>query len=871
MIEKIANQAANSQYFKELFNKLEYLNFYSFIHSTKEEQYNLTKKELNDILRFADIFASSNNAEYRNYANRIVSNLYSKYFENPVYLSYASTVFTKMGLFPSIEILSKSKQEIELTTDVYLTGNYKKKLQFDKDLGVIYTDKQFEVVQDLKKKNNFSLSAPTSFGKTMIITNFINGIIQKGLNCNICILVPTNALLKEVALEMQNKYEKNSLEQKRKVITYPEIKNTNLHNQYTNLIFVFTPERLIEYFSNNMQDIEYLFIDEAQKILKPNDDRTPIFYGAVSYAAYRGTNLFFLSPNIENPEIFLTLADRDVSNIKNVKDKLVIQNRYLLNYRNKTIQYLMYNNSIIEDELLSNTDKIDTISKAVKDIYYHYLQETSTIVYFASKQKMIDELLSYIKDEPENKTEELEEFIKFIQATIHEQYFLVDALKKGIAFHYGSMPKIIREKIEDLFRKKIIKVLFTTSTLLEGVNLQAKNIILTSDSNGKSKLSEEDFLNLIGRAGRFKSELFGNIICIQGNFEHTKTVKYGHFASQNICSLKSEILNTNKNCNFFKDIKQIVQSKLPISKELKEKSKKILQQYANIAILHNSLGYNSKLKSNLIEVTSDFELFKSIEKKTNSVHKLDNFRQYLSIPFEFQQAVYEKIDKEIEEKFKNKNLIDIIDEDIKLLTTKIMKTYHFYNRDLVEYENSDIYIRSLLIQWIKGRSLNVLIKQIIRKIEQGKIKFLLDVEFINNKTKYNRYLGTPYQINLIINDIFDKIEKDIKHVLKLYFSNYIYLNIQNSSMHASMIKLVDYIEFGTMNSKLIELQKYGFSRELAYYILERHLKCISFSNDELENIDFDNLFQNFDKTSILYDELKEYKYLLQKNDNIEDI
>lgn len=193
LVDKIIIKAEQSAYFKELFDKLEKLNYYSFLKSTKKEEYRFSDKELNDILRFADIFASSSESKYKNYANRIVSNLQDFYCNNDLFNSYAVSIFTKMGLFPSIEILGKNKSEILIPKDIEFLETYKKQIQYDKELDVYYTDKQFEVVKEIQKKNNFSLSAPTSFGKTMIISNFINKVIKTKKSCNICILVPTNA------------------------------------------------------------------------------------------------------------------------------------------------------------------------------------------------------------------------------------------------------------------------------------------------------------------------------------------------------------------------------------------------------------------------------------------------------------------------------------------------------------------------------------------------------------------------------------------------------------------------------------------------------------------------------------------------------
>lgn len=857
LIDKIIVNAEKSEYFKELFDKLEKLNYYSFLKSSQSKKYYFSNKELNDILRFADIFASSDNAKFRNFANRIVSNLYDLYQNNEIYQSYAVSIYTKMGLFPSIDILKHNyNYNINVPNDVAILGIYKKGLQYDKSLDICYTDKQFEVVKEIQKKNNFSLSAPTSFGKTMIISNFINKVIKSKQNCNICILVPTNALLKEISTSMKTRYECDQV----KVLTYPDIKEKD--KRFENLIFVFTPERLVSYYSNNSSDIDYLFVDEAQKMIKANDERSPVFYNAISYASYRGTKLFFLSPNIENPEVFLSLSDRDESSIKKISDKLVIQNRYLFDFETRHVKYLNYLNDIIDDKMLK--DGITTLSDAIKYTYKSYLKDTSTIVYFSSKAKMSEVLLDYLNDEQNATDEEILDLIKVVKETVHEKYYLVKALEHGIAYHYGQMPKVIREKIEDLFRRKVIKVLFTTSTLLEGVNIQAKNIILTSDNNGLSDLTEEDFLNLIGRAGRFKSELYGNVICLKGSFE--KSQKYKYFSSQNVSNLNSEILTSTRG-NFYKDIKQIIQGKQPITKKLEEDHKKhlIREQYANIAILHNKINYNSKLKTNLIHATSDPNVFKQINKNVHSVDKLENFKEYTTIPIKYQQKVFAMQDPQITQRYINFDANTLSYSDIVFLTEKIMKTYEFYKRGLVKYEKSYNYYAHLIYSWIEGTTIAHVIKSTIKKIEQGEVTFLLDEFYVDKHRHYRSYIGDERQINLIINDILEKIENDIKHLCKTYFSNYIYLNIQNGTMCSEMEKLSDFLEFGTRNYKTIELQKFGFSRELSIYIQKKHSDCLSFSAGDLDNIDFDKLFKDFDQNNVLYEELKEYKYIINSN------
>uniref|UniRef100_UPI001A2775FB helicase-related protein n=1 Tax=Vibrio cholerae TaxID=666 RepID=UPI001A2775FB len=117
----------------------------------------------------------------------------------------------------------------------------------------------------------------------------------------------------------------------------------------------------------------------------------------------------------------------------------------------------------------------------------------------------------------ETNDEELVNESEFISDFVHKDFILAKYLRYGIALHNGSLPTFIRKRIEGLYARKKIKFIFCTSTLLEGVNLPTQNVFIypfakrTLDNAEKCNL---DFWNLAGRAGRYRNELSGNIICI---------------------------------------------------------------------------------------------------------------------------------------------------------------------------------------------------------------------------------------------------------------------------------------------------------------------------------------------------------------------
>lgn len=104
---------------------------------------------------------------------------------------------------------------------------------------------------------------------------------------------------------------------------------------------------------------------------------------------------------------------------------------------------------------------------------------------------------------------------KLAAESVHEKYVLAKCVLKGIGFHYANIPTIVRQEIESAFWAGELDYLVCTSTLLQGVNLPAKNLFMLSPTKGQNTpLGSVDFWNLAGRAGRLRQEFQGNIFLI---------------------------------------------------------------------------------------------------------------------------------------------------------------------------------------------------------------------------------------------------------------------------------------------------------------------------------------------------------------------
>jgi hypothetical protein len=104
--------------------------------------------------------------------------------------------------------------------------------------------------------------------------------------------------------------------------------------------------------------------------------------------------------------------------------------------------------------------------------------------------------------------EEIQNACDDISEILHHDYELLDCIKKGVIYHHGSVPDIVRLFIEYLYSTiKEIKYVVTSSTLLEGVNIPAEKLFLLECKKGRSNLTASQFKNLVGRVCRFR-ELF---------------------------------------------------------------------------------------------------------------------------------------------------------------------------------------------------------------------------------------------------------------------------------------------------------------------------------------------------------------------------
>eukprot|EP00054_Salpingoeca_dolichothecata_P030394 m.246805 g.246805 ORF g.246805 m.246805 type:complete len:1258 (+) comp26650_c0_seq16:589-4362(+) len=108
--------------------------------------------------------------------------------------------------------------------------------------------------------------------------------------------------------------------------------------------------------------------------------------------------------------------------------------------------------------------------------------------------------------------------LKGSDRTLPQVLRMRDMLKRGIGVHHSGLLPIIKEMVELLFGKGLIKVLFATETFAMGVNMPAKAVAFDStrkyDGGGFRDLMPGEYVQMAGRAGRRGLDDTGTVVII---------------------------------------------------------------------------------------------------------------------------------------------------------------------------------------------------------------------------------------------------------------------------------------------------------------------------------------------------------------------
>lgn len=574
---------------KELF--IDSFATYTDYFLTCEKQWDLFNCEKCNIV-FIKIFNSvlfDENVEKRNqkiaylvfWINFIIEKC-KRNVEEPL-LTTLITIVNKLDLQQLIQFTSRDRN-MDFSSEL----EYETRKVFDETMAL--TDSQIDILISILNKKDIVFSAPTSYGKTGVVKKSLLLSMEKGFINNFVAILPTKALINEYRKSI-NQYCKNKSMQVC-IVEGPYVKPDS-----EKTIFLFTQERFL-IFNNLYKEykFDYILFDEAQNLvnsIKPTDNQRELLLAkAISIVDALHIPKIFLMPYIKDPycSFISKFVNLDSQNLT-VIDGLFSPTSSLKYLIKKTDdKFLMFDVTLNrgcyaepkELDLEISSPSQECGFESIKyDLYkicasksVNCLQEKN--LFFCNKQSISGIAQVFCNNISARSSFSPREIalINYLSEYIGEDFELIDFVKKGVCIHTGDLDSFTKRQIETLFLDSSsgINHIFCTSTLLQGVNMNANNLFFLA-KKGKFRNDLLDKKNLLGRVGRLGDCLQGRIFRF---YVDTAAIKFE--------TIKDELNSSAEPCEFSKS-----DFKLPPE----EKRNEALKTYLQDKDIRNSFTQNS--------------------------------------------------------------------------------------------------------------------------------------------------------------------------------------------------------------------------------------------------------------------------------------
>lgn len=838
-----SNQILNSIIEKQVINLL----------SKKIDSVSSVQTEFNEIRKavwLASILAESENEQHLKKVQDLAILLFLNNKDDLEVLKVTYILFSRIGNLTATNHLngiSNSKNENVFFEDIVLTNELIQKRVENSilvnDKPYLLTDFQKNLFETIKEEKYISISAPTSSGKSFILKKYIEEELKRYQKYCVFYIVPSRALINQVSEELR--------------VDIPNItvKNAFIENEIIEddrRIYVITPERAVKIINsdNGLTLPNLIFIDEIQNV-ENEDGRGNLFeyvYEELSNIS-NDTKIITAGPFISNSnEIFEELFNK-TSKIVNTDLSPVFQIRTIIKLDSDYVSLTLFVNNNLAYELkdIIKIEKIEkifnsNIGNGLSKIISTLCNKNESNLIYASRGDYAESwALKYsenIKIEEELE-DDLKDLIKYIKTDIHPKYFLVDCLKKRIAFHHGNLSEFVRKEIETLFEQGIIKTLFCTSTLLEGVNLPADNLFVVKPEKNKDELSDFEFGNLIGRAGRLKNTLYGTIYCVskQNNTQWAEDYYLANYTKE-VKTSSSRALPEIEEEDLGKSSIQIESSKVKnIITSLRNKALK-KDGSLDIFLAKHNLNEQKKerlirsLKNSIKDVTIPYEIIKRnptidpiLQDELYNRVMQDGINKWV-INTKSLNYSNRKIDSEENNSiiFEEKNLFwqlqDIISRlnDIFNIKGEIFKTYNFWINITPMTINT--------LNWLQGQSLGQIINDRLIYYASDKVSDVNRID-INDPNKINQHIKDVIRINnKVVTFSVLKYLKLLVDILDLT------LNEEQKEIYKLTLALPIHIELGTQEPIEINLISSGIPRTIALRLSVLFKKTNEYKNEE---------------------------------------
>ena len=396
----------------------------------------------------------------------------------------------------------------------------------------------------LEDKSNYIICIPTASGKTVLgVLPALKTILNGG-----------KAVYAAPLLSIQNEKVKEF-----KAFEEHGI-NVGKHPSSADLsVMVFESFDVLTRFSwNVLRDVDTLIIDEFHMLGEYS--RGPTLEAAITRA------------KIINPSMRIIALSATLKNMEEIEGWLegtCVEHDY---------RPVPLHKEVLDAEMFNTKNKNDVIVKVIEKA----IEDKSQALAFVSTRRFTESLATYVAKKI-NKKINVEQRKRFKE--VSEKLLevpkkkgtlptttclkLAEAAEMGVAFHHAGLFNEQKEIIEDEFRKGNILMITATPSLMYGVNLPSKTVIIRDSTrwtnNGPQPIPVFDYEQMSGRAGRPLYDDVGYSYLIAKTMDDAFNLQ-AYYVDGEIEKTNSKLID-NKDAVYKQIIAQIASS---LSKNLEE-------------------------------------------------------------------------------------------------------------------------------------------------------------------------------------------------------------------------------------------------------------------------------------------------------------